>query len=129
MSVQVAEKEDGGMPEEAECEAELLLRRADASDLLQERCRHRRLGTADRDHGLAEQDDAERNRLVGERVVVEDLDLVWDMDDEECCAVLAVEARAFVLVERVGEEVARDLRVRKDPLKFGGGRFGQVDPA
>ena len=50
------------------------------------------------------------------------------MDDEDRRVVFVVEARAFVGVERVGEEVARNAGVRQDALKLGRGRLNEIDP-
>ena len=126
--VDVAQEEDAAVPQEAEGEAVLVARRTDAADLVEEGRGDRRAHAADGDDRLAEEDDAERDRAVGDdRIVL--VDGTRHVDDEHRRVVVIVESRTFVRIERVGEEVARDLREGQHALELRRRRLDQVDPA
>ena len=124
--VKIAKEQHAAMPEKAERKAVAVRRRADAADLVEKRRRDGRLRTADGDDRLADENNAERDRAIGNHLVV--LDRVWNVDDENGRIVVVVETRTFVGVEGVGEEVARNAGVRQDALKLGRGWLDEVDP-
>ncbi len=126
--VDVAEEQDARVPQEAERETVLVRRRTNPADLVEERRRHGRRDAADGDDRLSEKNDAQRDRAVGDDGIVRDG--TRHMDEEQGgVVVVVIETRTFIRIERVGQKVAPDVRIGKNPLQFRRRRFDEIDPA
>ena len=124
---EVAEVEDGGMPEDLEGETKLRLRGTDAADLVEEGAGDGREPVADGQDVILGQHDPQRDGMERDQVLVRFV--VRDVDDDLGAALVAFQTRAFVLVERVGDKLARCAGKFLDTVDLFARGVCKIDPA
>ena len=124
---EIAEIEDGGMPEDLEGEPKLGFRGTDTANLVEDRAGDRREPVTDGQDVILGQDDTQRDGVERDQILMRFV--VRDMDNDLGTPLVAFQTRSFILVERIGDKLARSAGKFLDTVDLFARRVCKIDPA